>query len=239
MKRIKSNKKNRLKQSKLEEDKYLSPKQLQQYLDAVDEDFSADSLSLMDYTLFYLTFYLSDRKSESYALLWKDFNDITGCISISKALDRYSNEKSTKGNKFTTIRLPQDMIKKLLAWKKRQKIELSELVITQSSNQLMFSYCDRGGNINVPLHTDYLNYRLKSIERRHPELPHLNPHKLRHTGATLAKVFGMGMDEIQQGLTHSEISVTKEYVNAPDFVGNPLGGFVNEHLKKSLEAGDR
>ena len=50
------------------------------------------------------------------------------------------------------------------------------------------------GNVNSPLHSDYLNKhsdylnnKMKSVQRRHPELKHATPHKLRHTGATLAK----------------------------------------------------
>ncbi|BBA93349.1 site-specific integrase [Streptococcus ruminantium] len=30
-----------------------------------------DKISLKDYVLFYLTFFLGDRKSETYALQWK------------------------------------------------------------------------------------------------------------------------------------------------------------------------
>jgi len=43
------------------------------------------------------------------------------------------------------------------------------------------------GNVNSPLHSDYLNNKMKSVKRRHPELKHATPHKLRHTRATLAK----------------------------------------------------
>ena len=46
------------------------------------------------------------------------------------------------------------------------------------------------GNVNSPLHSDYLNNKMKSVQRRHPELKHATPHKLRHTGATLAKQAG-------------------------------------------------
>ena len=41
------------------------------------------------------------------------------------------------------------------------------------------------GNVNSPLHSDYLNNKMKSIKRRHPELKHATPRKLRHTGLLL------------------------------------------------------
>ncbi len=37
---------------------------------------------------------------------------------------------------------------------------------------------------------------MKSIRKRHKELEHATPHKLRHTGATLAKQAEMAVGEI-------------------------------------------
>ena len=33
------------------------------------------------------------------------------------------------------------------------------------------------GNVNSPLHSDYLNNKMKSVKRRHPELKHASPYK--------------------------------------------------------------
>ena len=44
---------------------------------------------------------------------------------------------------------------------------------------------------------------MKSIRKRHKELTHDTPHKLRHTGATLAKQAGMSLVAISEALTHS------------------------------------
>ena len=77
-----------------------------------------------------------------------------------------------------------------------QKInfKLAKFGIIQSDEQYVFTYIDMKGNVNSPLHSDYLNKhsdylnnKMKSVQRRHPELKHATPHKLRHTGATLAK----------------------------------------------------
>lgn len=61
---------------------------------------------------------------------------------------------------------------------------------------------------------DYLNYRLKSIRRRHEELVQTNPHKLR----PLAREGGAKMAQISQALTHSDIKTTEIYVNTPNVV---------------------
>lgn len=63
--------------------------------------------------------------------------------------------------------------------------------------QFVFTYIDTRGNINKPLHADYLNNKMKSIRKRHKALAHATPHKLRHTGATLAKQAGISLEAIQ------------------------------------------
>lgn len=68
------------------------------------------------------------------------------------------------------------------------------------------------GNLNSPLHSDYLNNKMKSVKRRHPELKHASPYKLRHTGVTLAKQTGTSIEAISEDLTHSDTITTKTYV---------------------------
>jgi len=57
---------------------------------------------------------------------------------------------------------------------------------------------------------------MKSIRKRHKELVHATPHKLRHTGATLAKQAGMRLEAISEALTHSD--TTQIYVNTSNVV---------------------
>ena len=56
------------KESKREEDLYLTHEQLQEWFSAFQKDLDNDKITLKDYVLFYLTFFLGDRKSETYAL---------------------------------------------------------------------------------------------------------------------------------------------------------------------------
>ncbi|EPH90429.1 hypothetical protein D922_02988 [Enterococcus faecalis 06-MB-DW-09] len=61
--------------------------------------------------------------------------------------------------------------------------------------------------------TDFLNFRMKSVKKRHPELKPASPHKLRPTSATLAKKYGMTMEDISNGLTHSNLETTGTYLS--------------------------
>ncbi|MDX5015845.1 tyrosine-type recombinase/integrase [Streptococcus anginosus] len=229
--RIKANKKILLKESKHEEDLSLDKEELKLWLQAFDTDLEEGLIDLKDYTLFYTTFFLSDRKSESYALQWKHINFSTGEILIEQALDRFGNVKSTKGNKKTLFKVPTELMELLANWKVKQQEELKLFGLKQTQKQFVFTYNDRTNNINLPLHTDYLNYRMKSVRRRHPELAPASPHKLRHTGATLAKQAGISLEAISEALTHSDKEITKTYVNTKDKVNQTVGDIAFRSLK--------
>jgi len=96
---------------------------------------------------------------------------------------------------------------------------------------LLITYIDTKGNANSCLHTDYLNYRMKSVRKRHPELAPASPHKLRHTGATLAKQAGLSLEAISEALTHSDKEVTKTYVNTKYTVNQTVGDIAFRSLK--------
>lgn len=231
--RIKATKKIKLQESKIEEDLYLSSEELQDWFDAFKDDLDNGKISLKDYVLFFTTFILNDRKSETYALLWKYIDLDNAQIDLRHALDKYKNKKTTKGNKKTTFNIPLELHELLISWKDQQKSELSKFGIIQTKEQYVFTYIDTKGNLNSPLHTDYLNNKMKSVNRRHPELKHATPHKLRHTGATLAKQAGTSLEDISQALTHSDTLITKTYVNTSNIVPMTVGEIAFRNLKNN------
>ena len=230
--RIKATKNIKLQESKKDEDLSLSQEELQAWFTAFEKDLETEKILFKDYVLFYTTFFLGDRKSESYALQWKHINTQEQEIQLVQALDKYKNPKSTKGNKKTTFRIPNELTNLLQEWKKQQKIELTKFNIIQTPDQYVFTYIDTKGNVNSCLHADYLNNKMKSVKRRHPELAHATPHKLRHTGATLAKQAGTSMEAISEALTHSDTITTKTYVNTSNVIPMAVGEIAFRNLKK-------
>ena len=85
LRRIKATKKIQLDESKREEDLYLTHEQLQDWFLAFQKDLEDEKISLKDYVLFYLTFFLGDRKSESYALQWKHIDFDKSQIQLLQA----------------------------------------------------------------------------------------------------------------------------------------------------------
>ena len=76
---------------------------------AFEKDLETEKILFKDYVLFYTTFFLGDRKSESYALQWKHIDFKNQQIKLVQALDRYKNQKSTKGNKKTIFRFHKNL----------------------------------------------------------------------------------------------------------------------------------
>ncbi len=101
-------------------------------MQAAQEDYENGKLSLQDYTLFQTTFFLPDRKSETYAIKWKNVDFEKSQITIGPALDKFGNEKSTKGNKTTIFHIPNELKLLLQQWKARQQKELTQFEIEQT-----------------------------------------------------------------------------------------------------------
>lgn len=233
LRRIKPIKKIQLQDAKYNKDLYLSQNELQAWFDAFKADLENKKISTKDYVLFFLTFSLSDRKSESYALQWKHIDFEKGSIQLVQALDRYKGVKTTKGNKKTIFNISKRLISLLQSWKNQQLHELAKFGIIQTQEQYVFTYIDTKGNVNSKLHADYLNNKMKSVRNRHPNLAHATPHKLRHTGATLAKQAGISLEEISKALTHSDTQTTQTYVNTSNIVPIAMGEYVYKNLKNN------
>ena len=133
---------------------------------------------------------------------------------------------------FPIFSISNDLLQLLTSWKEQQKTELAKFGIIQSDEQYVFTYIDMKGNVNSPLHSDYLNNKMKSIKHRHKELTHATPHKLRHTGATLAKQAGTSLEAISEALTHSDTLTTKTYVNTSNVIPMAVGEIAYRNLKK-------
>lgn len=210
--------KDKLKKERMKKGEFLTAEQLLDWLQATKEDYERGKLSLADYALFLLTLHLGDRKSESYALQWQHIDLEAGKLYLVQSLDGDRDAKDTKGHKQSIMTLPQDILYLLADWKAEQAKQLEAIGIEQDGEQWLFTYVTREGVRNRPLYPDYLNARIQSVNRRHPELVYLHPHKMRHTFSTLARQGGASMEDISSALTHSSVSTTRTYVNTPDII---------------------
>ena len=125
---------------------------------------------------------------------------------------------------FPIFSISNDLLQLLTSWKEQQKYELAKFGNISNPEQFVFTYIDTKGNINKPLHSDYLNNKMKSIRKRHKELAHATPHKLRHTG--------MSLGATSEALTHSDTGTTQIYVNTTNVVPMTVDEFALKSLKQ-------
>ncbi|MFD1673082.1 tyrosine-type recombinase/integrase [Agrilactobacillus yilanensis] len=231
LKFIAAPKKERLEKGRVAEGLALTANELLAWIDAVKADLDHGKWCERDYVLFMVTMQLGDRKSESYGLDWQHVDLENGFIYVTQAL-KSRKLGPTKGRKETKIQISDEFVDLLATWKDHQADELASVGITGLTGaQLVFTAPDSQGHMNRPLHADFLNNKLKYVKKnRHPDLAHLNPHKLRHTYATLALEGGASMKTISEALTHSDEATTRVYVNTPNVVGLTM----NDSFKRRL-----
>ncbi|MGQ2197147.1 tyrosine-type recombinase/integrase [Lactiplantibacillus plantarum] len=226
LKAVPAPKKKRLQKKREAAGLALTAPELIAWIDAAKADLAKGKLSEKEYLLFILTLNLGDRKSESYGLQWQNVDLENGFVYVLHALGKDKELGPTKGHKKTRIQIQPFVVDLLKSWKKHQANELASIGITRlTGEQFVFTYTDNNGHTNWPLHADYLNYRLNSISKRHPDLAHVYPHKLRHSYATLAKQGGATLKDIQTSLTHSNPETTRIYVNTIDTVDLTTNNF--------------
>lgn len=90
--------------------------------------------------------------------------------------------------------------------------------------------------MNIPAHIDYLNYCLRLIRNRHPELTETTLHKLRYAFSPLAREGGATIAQISQALIYSDIKTTEIYVNTPNVVDLSTYEKFEKRLNEAREA---
>lgn len=178
-----------------------------------------ESLQLMkkehgfqNYVLLALTYYLGATKGEIYPLVWADIDFQKQRIALShklvknKETGRYERVEGMKnGYRFRDVPINDTIANLLKEWQQKQSIELKQLGIKQTAQQFLFTYVNQKGDINQPLHTDWLNNKLNQLEKKYG-LPHIIPHGLRHT--FVSDLLNQGIDGliIKSLVGHAETS---------------------------------
>lgn len=199
----------KLKQKKEQrrQEKYYSKETIQESLQLMKKEHG-----FQNFVLLYLTYYLGATKGEIYPLVWSDINFQKQHISLShklvknKETGRYERIKGMKnGYRFRDVPINNTIMGLLKDWKKKQATELKKLGIIQTPKQFLFTYVNQKGEVNQPLHTDWLNNKLNQLEKKYG-LPHILPHGLRHT--YVSDLLNQGIDGvlIKSLVGHAETS---------------------------------
>ena len=135
--------------------------------------------------------------------------DFKNCeIRIENNL-QYTSEKgiydeSPKTEDYRTISIAKPVMDLLKELRKEQLVDQLQL----GTYWHQTDYCFVRGN-GMPMHPDSINSWLSAFSARH-NLPHIHPHKFRHTQASILYYAGMDPVTISKRLGHSDISTTQD-----------------------------
>ncbi|MDN4493100.1 site-specific integrase [Ureibacillus aquaedulcis] len=196
------------KQVSLEEDEeddgnFYTREQLVELLNSFEQEGN-----LKRYAFFHLLSFSGMRKSEAFALMWKDINFVNNEIRITKAVARGKQGLylgPTKNGLPRTIKLDNTTMQLLKDWKKQQAKKHLQLGLnTMQKNQLVFP------STKNALHEPNKTYRwLKHVLEKY-KLEAITTHGLRHTHCSLLFEAGATIKEVQYRLGHKDVKTTLE-----------------------------
>ena len=164
------------------------------------------------------------RRGEILGLKWEkvDFEKsrIYICNNVLYTPERGIYEDTPKtAQSFRYITLPKETIELLREYKNWQIREMFRLGEYYQRKGFVFSQ----GN-GDPMHPDSVTDWCKKFSKRH-NLPHVNPHRFRHTSASLLYYGGMDSVSISKRLGHAQVSTTQ----------NIYSHFIEEADRKSAD----
>lgn len=192
------------KQVSLEEEEnenFYTREQLVELLDRFKQE-----SNLRRYAFFHLLSFSGMRKSEAFALMWKDINFVNNEIRINKAVARGKQGLylgPTKNGLPRTIKMDETTMQLLKDWKKQLAKEyLQHGYNTMKKNQLVFP------NTNNDLHEPNKTYRWLKLVLDKYNLDPITTHGLCHTHCSLLFEAGAAIKEVQYRLGHKDVKTT-------------------------------
>lgn len=161
-------------------------------------------------TLVHLLFITGCRRGEILGLRWKDVDFVNAklhiCNNLLYASDIgvYQNKPKTKeSNRWIVV--PRQTIELLEDWEKLQKSDAeSKGEFFKNPDGYIFT-SDNGS----PLHPDGITSWLDRFAKKN-NLPHINPHKFRHTMASMLIYNHVDLVSVSKRLGHSRASITTD-----------------------------
>lgn len=147
------------------------------------------------------------RRGELLALEWKNINLEKGFINVCQTLVAVKGGQSIRN----TTKANKDRIVPLC----EQSLKLLHEIYTQDSPE-GFLFRAKGSDEPLKLRSyhDRYNQYFREQQRKHPDLPYVTPHKLRHTYASYMLQSGADVETVRMLLGHSDISTTQIYVHS-------------------------
>lgn len=185
------------------EAEYLSETETRQLLDALDD-------APMQYrVMVYMMVYLGARRGEICGLEWNDIDWENNRIHIQRNLlylpevGTYEDTPKTENSNRIVV-IPNritDMLRELQECQNHQRAQLLDHWVESGKIFTQFN----GSPIHPSTITKWLNKFCKA-----KGLPHIYPHMLRHTSATMLLMQGLPLKAVSKRLGHAQASTTSD-----------------------------
>lgn len=192
------------KQASTEEtdENFYTKDQLLQFLTCLKEEANTKA-----FTFFRLLAFSGIRKGEALALTWNDLDFKNNEMRINKAISRGKENqlyvKSTKTGVARTLKMDQETMRILKAWRIQQKQDYLMLGFnTMQKNQLVFSNAS-----NEFLQPTITRKWILQVQKKY-NLELITTHGLRHTHCSLLFEAGVSIKAVQDRLGHTDIQTT-------------------------------
>lgn len=172
--------------------------------DQIEQFFDADNaISRM----LQLEMWTGLRRGELLALEWKNIHIDKGYIVVCQTLVIGENGQyirySTKSDKDRIVPLCERSIS-----------ILNDIHDKDSSSGFLFKRNGCNKPMSLRKYHNYYNQYFAEQQKKHPDLPYLTPHKLRHTYASYMLENGASIETVRMLLGHSNIATTSIYVHS-------------------------
>lgn len=149
------------------------------------------------------------RRGELLGLRWRDLNLEGGRLSIRQTVTLVDHKivttNCTKTGKGRAIELDERTVSELRSHRVKQAQELFLLGIRAEGDTLVFCHPDAR-----PYNPERFSREFARALDRHPELPRIRLHDLRHTWATLALEANVAVKIVSERLGHATTAITSD-----------------------------
>lgn len=148
------------------------------------------------------------RRGEIAGFRWSALNWDNNSIKIDQEIlytpeDGVYCEESTKSGRSRILRLPAETMELLAEYKRWQDQRKTELGDRWIESDYIFA-----GRFGGHIHPDSISGYIERFEEHH-QLPHLHPHKFRHTMASILIYSGVDTVTVSKRLGHAQVSTTQ------------------------------
>ena len=188
-----------------------------------------------------LLIYSGMRRGELLGLEWNDFDFKKYIVSIARA-SQYLPKKGVFTTRTKTsssarvIKLPVAAFNLLMELRVKQAEERIRLGDQWQETDRLFTMWN-----GTPMHPDTISSWFRDFIKRHPELPQIHLHSLRHTNATLLIAAGTNVRTVSRRLGHSQTSTTMDIyshaIQSADAAAAEVLGDLLDPMKKKQAHG--